>query len=153
MNILFHTFPIGWLHYLPLAFFPSTSVQHCNIFNDNRLTFFLNSSIQCKLPKLSNILEWWYFTRVLWKASFSCCWEEKFTSIKIQRSPPHRIYSKYRAWSEHGTATETPIFLATEQVRNIGQLTYSPCTLAIPMQSRDNNTSSLQTKCWRHKNS
>lgn len=45
MNILFHTFPIGWLHYLPLAFFPSTCVQHCNILNDNRLTFFLNSSI------------------------------------------------------------------------------------------------------------
>lgn len=39
MNILFHTFPTRWLHYLPPVFFsPSTCVQRCNILNDNRLT-------------------------------------------------------------------------------------------------------------------
>lgn len=55
---------------------------------------------------------------------------------------PHNIYShKYRAQSgaadkdgnSHTEIPEAPVFPVTEHMRNLGQVTYSLCTLAIPL--------------------
>lgn len=55
---------------------------------------------------------------------------------------PHSIYShEYRAQSgaadkdrnSHTEIPEAPVFPVTEHMRNLGQVTYSLCTLAIPL--------------------
>lgn len=102
------------------------------------------------------MLERWYFIRIRWKASFSYCWGKKAHICQDTKASPHSIY-KYRAYSEQQsrmrTVTEATIILVTGHMRSLGQVTYARCTLAIPVQYRDNTASSLQKKCWRHKNS
>lgn len=60
--------------------------------------------------------------------------------IADTKFPPCSIFSrKYRAQSGaadedgHSEIPEASLFPVTEHVRNLGQLTYSLCTLAIPL--------------------